>query len=595
MLVAISCANRAQGPGGGPKDETPPRIVRSVPDDGTLNYSKKTVQVYFDENIQLDKVQDNVVISPVQQTPPDIRANGKLLSVNFQDDLIDSTTYSIHFGDAVVDLNERNALKNFNFSFSTGSVIDTLGFSGYLLQADNLEPVAKVLIGVHSQNSDSAIFETVFDRISKTDEHGHFEINNLKAGSYRLFALGDVNRDYMYQTGENVAFLDSLISPYSTREMRADTLWRDSIRIDTVRMVEKTINHPQNVVLRYFKDARKRQYLVKSDRPEPSRFQLLFNTKQEKLPEFQPLNFNKDSKYLLQSNLTNDSLVYWLKDTSLYFIDTLSVVLKYQITDSIWNLVPKTDTVRFVNRKINKTSKNNVIKIKRVEFKSNISQTFDLNKSIALEFSTPVDTIIMNKLRLYHLVDSTRKELNYDFVRLDSVGLKFKLHQKWLAQNSYELIMDSAAVYDIFGNVNETWSSPFKIKALEEYSAIKIKLTDPDTLGVLQIVDLKESVIQEQKVGVNGNLFEYLKPDSYYVKMYIDENQNSLWDAGSLLNKMQPEKVYFLTKKLTLKANWEVEEEWNHNETPILKQRPLELRKDIKKQDPKLQNKQGRQ
>ncbi len=596
LVFALSCANRAQGPGGGPKDETPPRIVRSVPEKGAVNYKKNVVQVFFDENIQLDKVQDNVVVSPVQLTPPEIKGNGRLVSVSFLDDLKDSTTYSISFGDAIVDLNEKNALKNFNFAFSTGAVIDTLAFSGYLLQASNLEPMAKTLVGVHSNLSDTAIHTLAFERISKTNEHGYFQINNLKSGSYKVFALGDVNRDYVYQKGESVAFLDSLVVPYTKREFIPDTVWRDTVSIDTIRMIEKTVNYPQNLVLHYFKDLSKRQYLLKSERTEGLKLQLLFNAKQDSLPLFEPLNFSLENGMVIQSNLSKDTIVYWLKDTALSNIDTLSVKFDYQMSDSSGDLISKIDTIHFVNRRISKgaNSRSAVQPTNFLEFKTNVIPSFDVNQKIVMDFAFPVDRFILDKIKLYHLVDSTRKMIEFKLSSMDSAQMKFILTQQWLNQNSYELIVDSAAFVDIYGKVNDKWSGPFKIKSMEEYSAIRITLAEPDSLGILEILDAKENVIQQAKVNSNGNLFEFLKPDSYYVRMFRDENGNGIWDGGDLLEKKQPEKVFYFSKKMTLKANWEQEENWDHLATPLLKQRPIDLRKDIKKLDTKTPNRQSR-
>ncbi len=594
VLVIGSCANRAQGPTGGPKDETPPKVVRSVPEQGAVNFTKNVIQVFFDENIQLEKAQDNIVVSPVQITPPEIKGNGKLVTITFQDDIKDSTTYSVYFGDAIVDLNEKNALKNYNFAFSSGSTIDTLAFSGYLLQADNLEPVAKTLVGVHSNLSDTAILTLPFDRISRTNEHGFFKIGNLKPGSYKVFALGDVNRDYYYQPGESVAFTDSLIVPYVSREYLPDTLWRDSLHIDTIRMLEKTVNYPNNIVLRYFKDAKKRQYLVKSDRPESTKLQLIFNTKQDSLPKFHALNYSLDKGILVQNNLTNDTINYWLKDTALSTIDTLATQIDYMHTDSLGKLVPKSDTVYFVSRNLSRNTKGKlVVKAKKgLDFKSNINPSFDVYQKIVLDFAYPVDSIHSAGINLFHLVDSTRKSVPYDLSVLDSAGSKYQLSYPWLSQNSYELVLDSAAFTDIYGKQSEAWSGPFKIKSLEEYSAIRIVLTNADSLGILQVLDSKENVIRQAKVNPSGNLFEYLKPDSYFIRMIIDENQNGLWDSGSLKDKIHAEDVFYFPKKITLKANWEQEESWDHLSLPLLNQRPIDLRKDIKKQETKSSNKQ---
>ena len=126
LYVANSCANRGIGPQGGPKDETPPEVVKEVPVNGSVNYHDKRVEITFNEYIQLDKVAENVFISPQQQRPPEVKAVGKKVTVTFDEDLRDSTTYTIDFGSAICDNNERNALKGYSFAFATGDVIDSL-------------------------------------------------------------------------------------------------------------------------------------------------------------------------------------------------------------------------------------------------------------------------------------------------------------------------------------------------------------------------------------------------------------------------------------------------------------------------------------
>ena len=145
-----ACANKAQGPTGGAKDTTPPRVLKSFPENGSLNFSKKQIQVDFDEIISIDKPAENVIISPPQLTPPDVKSYGKKLSVNFNEDLLDSTTYSINFGNAIVDLNEKNALKNYVFAFSTGNEIDTLKIGGTVIDAENLNPLPGIFVGIYN-------------------------------------------------------------------------------------------------------------------------------------------------------------------------------------------------------------------------------------------------------------------------------------------------------------------------------------------------------------------------------------------------------------------------------------------------------------
>ena len=150
LAVMFACANRGVGPQGGPKDETPPKMVKEEPENGTVNYHNKKIEITFDEYLQLNDVANQVLISPPQQRPPEVRAVGKKVTVTFEEDLRDSTTYTIDFGAAICDNNERNPLQGYKFAFATGPEIDTLQISGILINAENLNPVGNVYVGIHT-------------------------------------------------------------------------------------------------------------------------------------------------------------------------------------------------------------------------------------------------------------------------------------------------------------------------------------------------------------------------------------------------------------------------------------------------------------
>lgn len=588
-LIVVSCANRAAGPTGGLKDTIPPVVIRSVPLDGTVNYRKKEIQVFFNENITLDKVTENVVISPPQKTQAVVKGNGKLLTVNLQDELLDSTTYSILFGNAVVDLNEKNPLKNMTFSFATGPEIDTLQISGKLINAENLEPLPGIVVGVHNNLNDSAITSNQFVRIAKTDDEGLFTVRNIKAGKYRLYALKDQSRDYKYQPGEEIAFHDSIIIPKVITEQQTDTLWKDSVTIDTIIYSQQVKYFPGDITLKLFKENKDRQYLVKSERSDKKRFSLIFNAKQERLPELTPLNFDKNTQFLIQANQDKDSLVYWIPDTAVYKMDTLSVSINYLKTDSLYQLVSFTDTLSLVARKPGKVTKSkakeaDIASLPALNVKTNLSATFDLYREIYFDSEEPLDTIFSGKIKLFQKVDTTFKQLNYEWRMKDSIHRTFSLKYPWKPQESYRLQIDSAAFQSIYGRVNKSVETAFKIKSLDEYSALKIVLQNYDSLAMIQILDTKESVVMTAKAMSKGTRFEYLKPGEYFVRLYIDENNNGLWDPGDISSKKQPEQVYYFHKKLSLRANWELEELWNHQDAVYLFKKPEELIKTKNKQ-----------
>ncbi len=584
-LGIYSCANRAQGPTGGPKDETPPKVLKSSPENGALNFNKKQILIDFDEMVSVEKASENVIISPPQVKPPDVKSTGKRVMVNFNQDLLDSTTYSINFGDAIVDLNEKNPLKSYLFSFSTGNQIDTLKVSGTVINSEDLNPLAGMIVGIYSEAADSVFFQKPFLRIAKTDEKGHFTIDNVKNGTYKIFALGDVNRDYFYQPGEGLAMTDSLVTPTFRIEEMRDTVWKDSVTVDSVRTFMGTRFLPDDITLRFFKENKKRQYFVKSERKEPFVFSLFFNAPQAELPVIKPINFDWDQKYLLEKTVNMDTLTYWLTDSLLWKKDTLDMTMTYQKTDSVFNLVSTTDTVSVVLRKpkvnSSRPGKKTMTEEKKVDLKysTNVTSTFEIYNPIKISFEAPLENIDVSKVHLKLKVDTVYKPVAFEWKQLDSIQMKFAINYKWEPEQSYQLNIDSAAFTSIYDKIGNKYSSDFKIRSLDEYSSVKIVLAEFNPNVYLQILDTKDAVLATHQALEKGTLFEHLKPGDYYVRMFIDANGNGRWDTGDLAKRIQPEEVYYYQKKLTLMANWEFEETWDYKQTPLLQQKPLELRK----------------
>jgi hypothetical protein len=578
-FLVYACANRGSGPTGGPKDKTPPRVMKSNPENGALNFNRKQIQIDFDKMVSIEKPNENVIISPPQIKIPDIKAFGKKVVVNLNEDLVDSTTYSIDFGNGIADLNEKNVLKNYLFSFSTGDQIDTLKISGTVVDAENLNPLAGIIVGIYVETPDSIFFKKPFLRIGKTDEYGHFSINNMKNGKYKVFALGDSNHDYFFEPGEGLAMNDSLIKPTFRREEMNDTIWKDSTTVDSIRKYIGTHFLPDNITLRYFKESKKRQYFVKSERKEPFVFSLFFNTLQKSLPVIKPLNFKWENKYLLQKTAGLDTLTYWITDTLVSKIDTLQMAMTYQKTDSIFQLYPVTDTINVFMRKarINPKIKVTKSKIEPYKFTTNVAPVFEIYSPIILNFEAPLLNFDISKIKLTQKIDTTFKQIQFKWRQIDSTKMTFAVDYKWVAEKSYRLSIDSAVFTSIYHKVSNNLKSDFKIRSLEEYSSIKFLITPFNAKAIIQVLSSQDEVIASKPASEKGALIQYLKPGDYYVRMFIDDNGNGKWDQGDLSKRRQPEDVFYYNKKLKLKANWDFEETWDYKQLPLLKQKPIEL------------------
>ena len=223
-------------PDGGWFDETPPRVIGATPEDRGTNVTSKKVRIFFDEFIKIDNPTEKVIVSPPQIEMPEIKATGKRIEVELKDTLKPNVTYTIDFSDAITDNNEGNPLGNYTYSFSTGSEIDTMEVSGYVLEAENLEPIKGIQVGLYPADAPDSVFRSQpLLRISRTDSRGYFVIKGIAPGSYRAFALQDADGDYTFsQKSEKIGYSHDVFTPSSKPDTRYDTIWQDTLHIDRI-------------------------------------------------------------------------------------------------------------------------------------------------------------------------------------------------------------------------------------------------------------------------------------------------------------------------------------------------------------------------
>ena len=608
VLLLSACANRGVGPQGGPRDTIPPKVVKEVPASGSLNMQAKKLEITFDEYIQLADIQKNVLISPPQQTPPEIKAVGKTLSIVFQDDLQDSTTYTIDFGAAICDYNEKVPLEGYVFAFSTGDHIDSLTISGRVYNAENLNPMSSVLVGIHSNLNDTALNTLPFARVTRSNSEGYFTIHNIRQGDYRLYALNDISRDYIYQPGEGLAFQDSIYTPYALNHTHLDTIWQDTLAIDSItldtlftRMIDTIQVHtitqylPDSLVIWYFEEAKKKLYFQRLLRENQHTFTLIFSAPQDSLPIIQPLRYSQldslasDSGWvnildytLVQANRTNDTITYWLTDSMAIRMDSIPFCVTYQYTDSLYNIVPKTDTLNAVYRhpKLSEKARETYEKNKRnrkLNLKVNASSKFEIYDTIFVYSDFPLDSIHPQMIHLFHKVDTTLQPISFQLEKMDSIGMKYGLLTNLKPTESYELKIDSAACRDIYGACNDKRDAKIKLKSLEDYSSLLVKMAHYDPRARIQLLSEKDVVLLELPASEQGALFAYITPAAFYLRLYIDYNQDGQWTTGDWLLHRQPEPVYYYPAKLKLRANWDFEETFDHLAIPQTMSKPQSL------------------
>lgn len=617
--MVAACASIGR-PEGGPRDETPPEFVRSNPAPGSLHHDKQRVDMFFNENIKLEDIQNKLVVSPTQKQQPVARANGRRLTLDLRDSLIPNTTYTIDFSDAIRDLNEGNILDGFAMDFSTGDVIDSLRISGMVFEARNLEPAQGMIVGVYSNLSDTAITTLPLERVAKTNQLGQFTIRGLKPGTYRIFALDDRNHDWHWDRSENVAFSTVTVSPEVVPVEVSDTL-ASSTGTDSI--VTRTAYHylPDDLLLTWFTEKYKPQYLRDYERTDRRRVTMKFGSISDTLPEITVLNGPAQGRLLsdisvLEARQGLDSLVYWIRDTAVVAQDSLLVSARYQKTDTLEQLVWTTDTLKLFVRGATRQAEKEAAKkwadeqkkrekeqkdfpdsvfppllppVEYIDLKFKASGTQDLNVPAILESATPLAAIDSTLWRLEIKSDTLWLPAPKYSLRPDSSNVRgYLLDVPWAEETQYRFVADSAAMTDIYGHVNKLLQTEFKTKSLNDYGNIIFDITDigqiPDSAAlVVELLDKQDKPVKAKTVTGNSVTFDFVNPDTYYARAYIDLNRNGEWDTGVVADSIQPEDVFYYPKKLTLRKNWDIAQEWALFGTPVDLQKP----DDIKKNKPK--------
>ncbi|MBM6865162.1 Ig-like domain-containing protein [Bacteroides caecigallinarum] len=606
ILIVYACASTGT-PDGGPYDETPPKFVRATPEPNATGNTRKKISIEFDEFIKIENAAEKVIISPPQTEMPEVKASGKKVLVEFFDTLRNNTTYTIDFGDAIVDNNEGNPMGNFAYAFSTGETIDTMEVSGTVLNAQDLEPIKGIQVGLHKNLNDTAFTKLPFDRISRTDSRGHFSIKGVAPGKYRIYALKDGNQNYLFDSKtEIIAYSDSIIIPSMEPATRQDTTWNaiDTLKIDTIKTIHYTHFMPDNLVLRAFKEENTMQYLAKSEREQLNRFSLYFSAKADTLPTIKGLDFDEKDAFIIEPSIKNDTIRYWIKDTVLCERDTLTIQVDYLYTDTLGNLVPKRDTLAMMNKlskekrlamakdEMEKKEKEmkkrrrkgdtlNVVETKFFKMNVDAPSSMDINRNISLQFEEPVQSIDTAAIHVDVKVDTLWNEERFIFMADTVAPRKYYILSDWKPGNEYRLRIDSTAIKSIYGLHTDKVENTVKIKTLEEYGTLYLNIKGIEGNAVVQLLNSSDAVVREQKVKKNNTCdFYFLQPNTkYYIRMYIDSNNNGKWDTGLYDKKVQPEEVYYYPKVWEMKANFEFEEDWDVKAVPLDRQKLDEIKK----------------
>jgi len=535
-LFLGACANIVT-PSGGPKDVTPPVVLKTTPLNKSLHFTGKSFRIDFDEFVKVTDAASQVVVSPFMKEAPEIKVKGRAIVVNFNDTLKPNTTYSISFGKSISDINEGNALLNYRYVFSTGDIIDSLTLKGIVKNSLTLKPESGVLVILYDQDVDSIPYKKTPLYISKTDESGNFRFSNVRNGKFKIFALKDANGNFLFDPpAESIAFRDSLVVPEPIDTAKADSLKK---------------NHSYGLLL--FEELPAKQKRLKATALKYGKLMLVYRKPLEDCSITSMSDSIPTSSIIQEISSTKDTVTLWLKKP-----DADSVVILVRNNKNILD----TATIRLV-KKAGKQSRGKADELKNANLVANVTNngTFDYFKSLAFENSAPIAEYNFRKIILKENKDTVKAK----FVFTDSIKRKFRMDYTFKEGTNYSLLIPPKAFKDIFGLMNDTLKIHFTTTSLKNYGNIKLTLKSKDLLCglIVQLVTENDAIIQEKYSHANDVVnFVNVNPGNYKIKIICDGNGNKIWDTGNYLKKLQPEKVYYYPTTIMPKANWDIDLDW---------------------------------
>jgi len=525
LLLLASCA-KIVAPVGGPRDTTPPVVIKETPLNGSTNFNSKSIKITFNEYVTLNNPIENIIFSPPLNNAATYTLQGKSVVIKWRDTLLTNTTYSIIFADAFKDFTEGNIMPLHQYSFSTGKTIDTLSLKGKITNAITTLPEKGIFVFLYDQNQDSLPLLVRPTYLTKSKTDGTFKFQNIKAGSYKIFALKDINSNLIFDLpNEGIAFMDQLVTPDTLTEYPLSFF----IEADKVQQLLNPIN-PQ-----------KGHYRIPLKKPCSS-------VKSVKTTLLYPQNM----EYYLDLNETKDTLTYYFYQD---FEDSVVVQIglpEWDLKDTL-TLMPHKSTLRTARNRNQPEPKLGIT----------VANAGELYKKVALNFSFPIksnnniETIIIKEGKTANDTILERFSLNGSF--LNSFVIPYTFEPKV----SYTLLFKDSLFYGHNGATNDTLIVTFTTKTERDYGSLSMLYTIPEgtTNYIFTLLDGSNRVIQENTLAKTETiLYEQLAPGNYKIKVIYDYNGNGKWDTGDYINNQQPEKIIFFEKQISIRGFWDLEE-----------------------------------
>ncbi len=580
IILLFGCAQQV-APTGGPKDETPPKILSETPVNLSTDFDSKQIVISFDEFIQLKSPAEQVVISPPMMKSPSYQLKQKSLVVKFEQELSPNTTYTINFGKAIADNNEANVLENYTYVFSTGSHLDSMQVKGKLVDAITGEPEKDALVMLYKNDSDSLPIDTIPDYFTRSLQDGSFLIKHVGNQPYKIFALKDENANYKFDSREEkIGFLDSLILPYAppitvapdtTASDLTAVVVIDSVATDTVIALKKMVGPTTpSYEMKMFLETDTSQFLKKSYCDYFGKLVFVYNRPVENLNIQMKGGYYKKEWMLKDYSSTGDTITIWTTDE---VPDTLRLLLdagKAEMDTVELTMKERTDELEVSGGSSGKGA------MKKRKEKFALTGKFNPPQGrspkpetlLSLVWNHPVTGMDLSRIKLYE--DSVR--VKYDINSTDPALRKFDITYAWKKGKNYRLLVLDSAFTDLYQLWNDTLETSFVGIDKEAFGELSLKITEaPKTQVVVELLNSANVVLDRKSITDKGVvLFGRLDPGKYHVQVVRDLNGNGMWDSGRYSQKRQPEPIKIIQKDSEVRANWNMELEWNPNESELL-------------------------
>ena len=515
-LIVVNCANRGT-PQGGPKDEDPPVIVKSEPENFTTNFNEKEIKIYFDEYIKIKDLQKNLIISPPMDPMPEITPLGsasKHITIKIYDTLQINTTYAFNFGESITDNNEGNPYPFYKYVFSTGEYIDSLKVKGSVkdaLDKKTEEFVTIMLYDVDSTFTDSIIYKEKPKYITNTlDSTNTFQLENLKEGKYLMVAIKDESSNYTFDQDEDkIGFLDEFITVSNdTTNVYELSLFKEETDFEVLRAKQQSEN---KIVFGIEGSNEDIEINMISSTPENFEYRILEDAK----------NDSDSLIYFYKPSIKNDSLLFTVSKKNK--LDTLTVKIREREKDSLIIKASPRSSISFI-------------------------------EDFYIESNIPFTKIDESKI---YFINKDSLDVTYS-TKLDSLKNSYAFKFEKQEQETYKIQLFPGALEDFFGNNNDTLSYTLKTRTKGDYGDIRLTLQNAIYPVIVQLVDSKDEVKYEQFYqGASPIDFRHISPGKYSLRVIFDSNNNQKYDTGNYLLKRKPERVSYYPNIVEVRAGWD--------------------------------------